>query len=49
MKICFHYDYFKSYLPSNPGFFPQFFRVGIHPLEILDTALILSYTMIECS
>ena len=33
--------------PQNQGFlFFSFFRVGIHALEILDTSLLLGYTMI---
>ena len=34
--------------PQNQGFFFFFFflRVGIHALEILDTSLLLGYTMI---
>ena len=47
MKNCFHGDYFKSYLPAKPGIFIfSFFRVGKHALEILDTSLLLGYTMI---
>ena len=51
MKKCFHGDYFKSYLPSKPGifYFFQNFRMGLHALEILDTALHLGYTMIAHS
>ena len=48
MKNCFHGDYFKSYLPAKPGFFFDFsqnFRMGLHALEIIDTALHLGYTM----
>ena len=51
MRNCFHGDYFKSYLPTKPGiilFFPNF-RVGLNALEILDTLLILGYTMIAHS
>ena len=53
MKNCLQGDYFKSYLPTKPGiffylFFPNF-RVGIHALEILDTALLLGYTMVAHS
>ena len=50
MRNCFHGDYFKSYLPTKPGiiFFLNF-RVGLHALEILDTSLILGYTMIAHS
>ena len=34
--------------PQNQGFliFFHFFRVAIHALEILDTPLLLNYTMI---
>ena len=48
MKNCFHSDYFKSYLHTKPGIFLfyQNFRVGLHAQEILDTALLLGYTMI---
>ena len=48
MKNCFHGDNFKSYLPAKTGIFIffNFFRVGIHALEILDTPLLLNYTMI---
>ena len=49
MMNCFHGDYFKSYLPTKPGilfFFFIFLRVGIHALEILDTSLLLAYTLI---
>ena len=51
MKNGFHSDYFKSYLPTKPGIFLCFqnFRVGLHALEILDTALLLGYTMIAHS
>ena len=36
--------------PQNQGFFFfQNFRVGLHALEILDTSLILGYTMIAHS
>ena len=53
MKKCFHGDYFKSYLPSKPGiflfFFFQNFRMGLHALEIIDTALHLGYTMFAFS
>ena len=46
MKNCFHGDYFKSYLPAKPGIFPPFSRVGIHTLELLNTQLLLNYTII---
>ena len=49
MKNCFHGNYFKRYLPIKPGifiFFHFFFKAGIHALEILDTQLLLNYTMI---
>ena len=51
MRNCFHGDYFKSYLPTKPGIilFFQNFRVGANALEILDTLLILGYTMIAHS
>ena len=51
MKNCFHGDYFKSYLPTKPGIFlfSKNLRVGLHALEILDTALLLGYTMIAHS
>ena len=51
MRNCFHGDYFKSYLPTKPGIhlFFQNFRVVLHALEILDTSLILGYTMIAHS
>ena len=52
MKICFHGDYFKSYLPTNPGIFCIFlpnFWGWLHVLEILDTALLLGYTMVDHS
>ena len=51
MRNCFHGDYFKSYLPTKPGtiLFIQNFRVGLNALEILDTLLILGYTMIAHS
>ena len=51
MKNCFYGDYFKSYLPTKPGFFLfyQNFRVGLHALDILDTALFSGYTMIAHS
>ena len=47
MRNWFHSDYLKSYLPTKPGIllFFQNFRVGLHALEILDTSLILGYTM----
>ena len=36
--------------PQNQGFLIFFnFRVGLHALEILDTPLILGYTMIAHS
>ena len=37
--------------PQNQGFFYfcQNLRVGLHALEILDTSLILGYTMIAHS
>ena len=37
--------------PQNQGFFYFFqnLRVGLHALEILDTSLILGYTMIAHS
>ena len=48
---CFHGDYFKSYLPTKPGFFIFFskFYGGLYALEILDTALLLGYTMVAHS
>ena len=51
MKNCFHGDYFKSYLHAKPGilFFLIFFRLCIHALEILDTALLLGYTIVAHS
>ena len=53
MKNFFHGDYFKSCLPTKPGFFGvfffQMFRVGLYALEILDTPLLLAYTMIAHS
>ena len=52
MRNCFHGDYFTSYLSTKTGillFFFQNFRVGLHALEILDTSLILGYTMIAHS
>ena len=41
----------KVICPQNQGFFlfSQNFRVGLHALEILDTALFLGYTMIAHS
>ena len=48
MKNCFHGDYFKSYLPAKPGIFFNFFP-NLHALEILDTALLLGYTMVSHS
>ena len=41
MKHCFHGDYFKSYLPKDFFFIFKNFRVGLHALEILDTAFYL--------
>ena len=35
--------------PQNQAFFFQNFRVGLHALEILDTAMLLGYTMIAHS
>ena len=51
MKNCFQGDYFKSYLPAKPGIFLYFFPNlgGLHALEVLDTALLLGYTMIAHS
>ena len=51
MRNCFHGGYSKSYLPTKPGIllFFQNFRVDLHALEILDTSLILGYTMIAHS
>ena len=52
MKTCFHGDYFKSYLPTKPDTFFLFFskfQGGLHALEILDTALLLGYTMVAHS
>ena len=48
MRTCYHGDYFKSYLPAKQAIFIFFIflRVGIHALEILDTSLLLGYTMI---
>ena len=40
---------FRVICPHNRGFFFiffQFFKVGIHALDILDTQLLLSYRMI---
>ena len=45
MKNCFHGDYFKSYLTVKPGIFFSFFTEGIHGLDILDTSLLLRYTI----
>ena len=59
-KICFLGDYFKRvfmpfipiffYLvfPHNLSFF-KFFRGGLRALEILDTLLLLGYTLIAHS
>ena len=48
MRNCYHGDYLKSYLPAKPTIFifSFFLRAGIHALEILDTSLLLGYTMI---
>ena len=46
MKNCCHGDSYKSYMPAKAGIF-YIFRVGIHALEILDTQLLLNYTMIS--
>ena len=47
MRNCYHGDYLKSYLPAKPAIFIfHFLRVGIHALEILDTSLLLGYTLI---
>ena len=48
MRNCYHCDYFKSYLPAKTAIFIffHFLRVGTHALEILDTSLLLGYTMI---
>ena len=48
MRNCYHGDYLKSYLPAKPAIFIffHFLRVGLHALEILDTSLLLGYTMI---
>ena len=49
MRNCYHGDYLKSYLPAKPAIFIYFFivlRVGILALEILDTSLLLGYTLI---
>ena len=48
MRNCYHGDFLKSYLPAKPAilYFFHFLRVGIHPLEILDTSLPLGYTLI---
>ena len=47
MKNCSHGDDFKRYLTAKPGIFLFFldFRVGIYASEILDTPLLLNYTM----
>ena len=51
MRNCYHGDYLKSYLPTKPAIFiiSHFLRVGIYALEILDTSLLLGYTMIAHS
>ena len=49
MRNCYHGGYLKSNLPAKPAFFFYFFiflRVGIHALEILDTSMLLGYTLI---
>ena len=48
MRNCYRGDYLKSYLPAKPAIFIffHFLRVGIQALEILDTSLLLGYTMI---
>ena len=45
---CYHDDYLKSYLPAKSAIFIFFIflRVGIHAFDILDTSLLLGYTMI---
>ena len=47
MRKCYHGDYLKSYLLAKPAifYFFIFLRVGIHALEILDTSLLLDYTL----
>ena len=47
MRNCYHGNYLKSYLPAKPAIFFSFLRGGIHALEILDTSLLLGYTMID--
>ena len=49
MRNCYHGDYLKNYLPAKPAIFifSFFLRVSIHALEILDTSLLLGYTMIS--
>ena len=51
MKNCFHGDCSKSNQPSKPEilYIFHFIRVGIHALAILDTPLLISYTMIAHS
>ena len=48
MRNCYHGYYLKSYLLAKPAIiiFFIFLSVGIHALEILDTSLLLGYTMI---
>ena len=49
MKNRFHGNYFKSYLPTKPEIFFNFFnlfRLGLHASEILETSLLLGDTMI---
>ena len=49
MRNCYHGDNLKSYLPAKPAIFfifSFFLTVGIHALEILDTPLLLGYTLI---
>ena len=47
MRNCYHGDYLKSYLPTKPAIFIfSFLRVDIHAFEILDTSLLLGYTLI---
>ena len=49
MRNCYHGDYLKSYLPAKLAIFifSHFLKVGVHALEILDTSLLLGYTMIS--
>ena len=51
MKNCFHGDYLRVICAQNKGILIIFqnFRGGLHALGILDTALLLGYTMIAHS